>query len=121
MSRVGLALLAAIALPALAVPAAAQQQRPQIETKKVDGTEGVYIFRNGNHQAMFVVTRDGVIATDPDAYGHPTGGAPYVAAKREVKGETNKEHIFNHQHSHSRPAGPALQDEGAKSRPHQTQ
>ena len=51
-----------------------KQQRPQIETKKVEGTEGVYIFRNGNHQAMFIVTKDGVIATDPVAYGRPTGG-----------------------------------------------
>ena len=31
-------------------------KRPQIETTKVDGTDNVYIFRNGNHQAMFVVT-----------------------------------------------------------------
>ena len=59
---------------ALAGPAASQAQRPQIETKKVEGTDGVYIFRNGNHQAMFVVTSDGVIATDPVAYGRPTGG-----------------------------------------------
>ena len=50
------------------MPAQAQQ-RPQIETNKVDGTDNVYIFRNGNHQSMFVVTKDGVIATDPIAYG----------------------------------------------------
>jgi len=24
---------------------------------QVEGTDGVYIFRNGNHQAMFIVTR----------------------------------------------------------------
>src|SRR5262245_30102763 len=62
--------------PAPSAPAAApaQASRPQIETKKVDGTDNVYIFRNGNHQAMFVVTKDGVIATDPVAYGRPTGG-----------------------------------------------
>ena len=50
------------------VSAAAQaQQRPLYQTTKVEGTDGVYVFRNGNHQAMFVVTRDGVIATDPVA------------------------------------------------------
>ena len=48
------------------------QQRPQIETKKVEGTDNVYIFRNGNHQSIFVVTPAGVIATDPVAYGRPT-------------------------------------------------
>ena len=62
-TSVGAALLAI----ALGSPAQAQQQppaRPQIETKKVDGTDNVYIFRNGNHQAMFIVTKAGVIATD---------------------------------------------------------
>src|SRR5512144_1706825 len=51
--------------PAPGAPAApaAQPSRPAIETKKVEGTDNVYIFRNQNHQAMFIVTNDGVIAT----------------------------------------------------------
>ena len=82
MSRVYLAGMAAALITALTIPAAQAQQptppappqRPQIETKKVDGTDNVYIFRNGNHQAMFIVTNDGVIATDPVAYaGRPAG------------------------------------------------
>ena len=76
MSRVGLALLAVSAV-AFAAPASAQAPaRPQIETKKVEGTEGVYIFRNGGHQSMFIVTKDGVIATDPIGQrqcGEPSG------------------------------------------------
>src|SRR5262249_19754981 len=69
MSRVYLAGMAAALITGLTLPAAqaqqpAQPQRPQIETKKVDDTDNVYIFRNGNHQAMFIVTNDGVIATD---------------------------------------------------------
>src|SRR2546423_15472888 len=83
MSRIGLALLTAATAAAFAAPAAAQQQRPPIETKKVDGTEGVYVFRNGNHQSMFVVTKDGLIATDPIAYGRPTGGSPLVALVKQ--------------------------------------
>jgi hypothetical protein len=31
---------------------ASPEQRLQIETNKVDGTDNVYIFRNGNHQSM---------------------------------------------------------------------
>lgn len=38
--------------------------RPPIQTTKVEGTEGVYLFRNVGYQAMFVVTSDGVIVTD---------------------------------------------------------
>jgi hypothetical protein len=61
-------------LLALAIGVKAQQPaRPQIATTKVEGTDNVYIFRNGNHQSMFVVTPAGVIATDPVAYGRPTG------------------------------------------------
>ena len=80
MTRTALMTIGAASLAvALAMPAQAQQaqpapQRPQIETKKVDGTDNVYIFRNGNHQSMFVVTSAGVIATDPVAYGRPNGG-----------------------------------------------
>ena len=50
---------------------AQQAERPAIATTKVDGTEGVYIFRNVNHQAMFVVTNDGVLLT-PINDGIPT-------------------------------------------------
>ena len=55
MSRILMAALAAATLAGLPATAIAQQQpqRPQIETNKVEGTDNVYIFRNGNHQAMF--------------------------------------------------------------------
>src|SRR5436853_939645 len=114
MPRVGLALLAAVAASGFAVPAAAQQQRPQIETKKVDGTEGVYIFRNGGHQSMFVVTKDGVIATDPIAYGRPTGGQQYVDEIRRVTDKPIKYLIYSHHHYDHIAGGKAFKDAGAK-------
>ena len=58
--------------------------RPAIQTTLVPGTNNVYVFRNVDHQAMFVVTPDGVIATDPVAYGRPTGGKAYVDEIRKV-------------------------------------
>jgi glyoxylase-like metal-dependent hydrolase (beta-lactamase superfamily II) len=140
MSRVGYVLLAAIAATALAAPAHAQQpqppaapsppaaqpaapsapaaqpqaQRPQIATTKVDGTEGVYIFRNGNHQAMFVVTQDGVIATDPVAYGRPTGGQQYVDEIKKVTDKPIKYLIYSHVHFDHIAGGKAFKDAGAK-------
>ena len=39
--------------------------QPTFATTKVDGTDNVYVFRYLGHQAMFVVTSAGVIATDP--------------------------------------------------------
>ena len=32
------------------------QNAPQVSTRKVDGTDNVYVFRYGNHQSMFIVT-----------------------------------------------------------------
>ncbi len=64
--------------------------RPVIATTKVPGADNVYVFRNGAHQAMFVVTTDGVIATDPVAYGRPTGGQQYLDEIRKVTSQPIK-------------------------------
>lgn len=98
-----------------AQPAAAPApQRPAIATTKVEGTDNVYIFRNGGHQAMFVVTSDGVIATDPVAYGKPQGGAAYVAEIRKVTDKPIKYLIYSHHHYDHIAGGQAFKDAGAK-------
>src|SRR6266851_3117792 len=104
---------AAVAVMALALPGAAQAQRPQIQTTKVDGTDNVYIFRNGNHQAMFVVTKDGVIATDPIAYGRPTGGQDYIAEIKKVTDKPIKFLIYSHHHYDHIAGGKPFKDAGA--------
>ena len=97
-----------------ALPVAAQAPaRPQIQTTKVDGTDGVYIFRNGGYQSMFIVTTDGVIATDPIAYGRPTGGADYVAEIRKVTSQPIKLLIYSHHHYDHIAGGKAFKDAGA--------
>jgi glyoxylase-like metal-dependent hydrolase (beta-lactamase superfamily II) len=106
--------VAALACAAAALPAWSQApQRPQIETRKVDGTENVYIFRNGNHQAMFVVTPEGVIATDPVAYGRPQGGAQYVAEIRKITQAPIRYLIYSHHHFDHIAGGQAFKDAGA--------
>ncbi|MBS4044901.1 MAG: MBL fold metallo-hydrolase [Alphaproteobacteria bacterium] len=98
----------------LAMPSVAQQaQRPAIATTKVSGTDGVYVFRNGNHQAMFVVTRDGVIATDPVAYGKPFGGQQYLDEIRKVTDKPVKYVIYSHHHYDHIAGGKALKEAGA--------
>jgi glyoxylase-like metal-dependent hydrolase (beta-lactamase superfamily II) len=90
------------------------QPRPQVQTTKVEGTDGVYIFRNGNHQAMFIVTKDGVIATDPVAYGRPTGGQTYVEEIKKVTDKPIKYLIYSHHHFDHIAGGQAFKDAGAK-------
>src|SRR3981189_269875 len=105
---------AALIVAAGATRAVAQQaQRPQIETTKVDGTDNVYVFRNGNHQAMFVVTKDGVIATDPVAYGRPTGGADYINEIRKITQAPIRYLIYSHHHFDHIAGGKAFKDAGA--------
>jgi glyoxylase-like metal-dependent hydrolase (beta-lactamase superfamily II) len=110
-TSIGAALLAT----ALVGPVQAQQaQRPQTEVTKVDGTDNVYIWRNGNHQSMFIVTNDGVIATDPVAYGRPTGGKDYVDAIKKVTDKPIKYLIYSHHHFDHIAGGKAFKDAGAR-------
>ena len=95
-------------------PAQAQAPaRPAIQTTKVEGTDGVYIFRNVGHQSVFIVTSDGVIATDPIAYGRPDGGAQYVAEIRKVTDKPIKYLIYSHHHYDHIAGGKAFKDAGA--------
>jgi glyoxylase-like metal-dependent hydrolase (beta-lactamase superfamily II) len=114
MSRSYLAAMAVACVTAATIVTSAQAQRPQIQTTKVDGTDNVYIFRNGNHQAMFVVTKDGVIATDPVAYGRPTGGQTYVDEIKKVTDKPIKYLVYSHHHYDHIAGGKAFKDAGAR-------
>jgi glyoxylase-like metal-dependent hydrolase (beta-lactamase superfamily II) len=114
-----LALGAAVAAltvgPALAqAPPAAAPSRPPIETTKVEGTDNVYLFRNVNHQSIFIVTKAGVIATDPVAYGKPNGGQQYVDDIKKVTNQPIKYLIYSHHHFDHIAGGKAFKDAGAR-------
>jgi glyoxylase-like metal-dependent hydrolase (beta-lactamase superfamily II) len=102
------------AVPAPAAPAPpVAPAPPPFATTKVEGTDNVYIFRNGNHQAMFVVTPEGVIATDPVAYGRPTGGQTYVDEIRKITQAPIRYLIYSHHHYDHIAGGKAFKDAGA--------
>jgi glyoxylase-like metal-dependent hydrolase (beta-lactamase superfamily II) len=110
MKRILLAAALLVALPSWAQAPAA---RPMIETTKVEGTDNVYIFRHGNHQSIFIVTAEGVIATDPVAYGRPQGGAAYVAEIRKITDKPIKYLVYSHHHYDHIAGGQAFKDAGA--------
>jgi glyoxylase-like metal-dependent hydrolase (beta-lactamase superfamily II) len=99
----------------LAQPAApaAQPAPPTFETKKVEGTDNVYIFRYQNSQAMFVVTRDGVIATDPIGYGRPQAVTTYLDEIKKVTQQPIKYLIYSHHHFDHIAGGKPFKDAGA--------
>jgi glyoxylase-like metal-dependent hydrolase (beta-lactamase superfamily II) len=74
----------------------------------------VYTFRNGNSQAMFIVTSEGVIATDPVGYGRPDGGATYLAEIRKVTNQPIRYLVYSHHHFDHIAGGRAFKEAGAR-------
>ncbi len=108
----GLAAAASTAWSQAQAPAPAP--RPPFATTKVDGTDNVYVFRYGNHQSMFVVTPEGVIATDPIGYGRPQAVVTYVEEIKKVTDKPIKYLIYSHHHYDHIAGGKPFQDAGAK-------
>ena len=120
MSRI-LYVIACAALAAIILGGAAQAQQqqeqpkpPPFATTKVEGTDNVYVFRYANHQAMFVVTRDGVIATDPIGYGRSQAVTTYVDEIKKVTDKPIKYLIYSHHHYDHISGGKPFKDAGAK-------
>jgi glyoxylase-like metal-dependent hydrolase (beta-lactamase superfamily II) len=118
MHRILLTLTACALLSAQAIsqgqPAAPAPQAPQIETQKVDGTDNVYTFRNQNSQAMFIVTTEGVIVTDPVSYGRPQGGAQYLAEIRKITDQPIRYVVYSHHHLDHITGGGVFKESGAR-------
>ena len=112
MSRLTTALLAGV-LAVAALPACAQAPTPPLfSTTKVEGTDGVYIFRYQGHQAMFVVTPDGVIATDPIGERRPAAAA-YIGEIRKITQAPIKYVVYSHSHFDHIAGGKPFKDLGA--------
>jgi glyoxylase-like metal-dependent hydrolase (beta-lactamase superfamily II) len=100
-----------LAILGIGIAPAIAQNTPQVSTKKVDGTDNVYVFRYGNHQSMFVVTSQGVIATDPISYQRPA--KPYIDAIRAVTDKPIKYVIYSHHHYDHIAGGQPFKELGA--------
>ena len=98
--------------PAAPAPAPAAAP-PLFATTKVEGTDNVYVFRYQNHQAMFVVTPAGVIATDPISYGRPQAAVAYVAEIRKITDKPIKYLIYSHHHYDHIAGGKPFKEAGA--------
>ncbi|HEY0440860.1 MAG TPA: MBL fold metallo-hydrolase [Xanthobacteraceae bacterium] len=92
--------------PAPAAPAAA------FTTVKVEGTDNVYLFRYSGYQSMFVVTPEGVIATDPASENRPAAEA-YIGEIRKITQAPIRYVIYSHHHSDHTAGGKPFKDLGA--------
>src|SRR2546428_12751978 len=94
--RIYVGILALVALVVGGTTARAQQapaQQPPYETRKV--ADNVYIYRHMGHQSMFVVTSDGVVATDPI---NPQAATIYLQEIRKVTQAPIRYVIYSHHH-----------------------
>jgi glyoxylase-like metal-dependent hydrolase (beta-lactamase superfamily II) len=110
---VALALAGLTQVPATPAQPAAPPAPPTFETTKVEGTDHVYVFRYQNRQAMFVVTTDGVIATDPIGYGRPQAVTTYLEEIKKVTPQPIKYLIYSHHHYDHIAGGQPFKDAGA--------
>jgi glyoxylase-like metal-dependent hydrolase (beta-lactamase superfamily II) len=86
---------------------------PPFATTKVPGTENVYIFRYQGHQAIFIVTPAGVIATDPIGYLRPQAVKTYIDEIRKVTKAPIKYLIYSHHHYDHIAGGKPFKEAGA--------
>lgn len=97
---------------AIAAGPLSAQQPPVSAATKVEGTDGVYIFRYQGHQSMFVVTPEGVIATDPISENRPAAEA-YVAEIRKITQAPIRYVVYSHHHPDHAAGGKPFKDAGA--------
>src|SRR5215207_9856253 len=120
MSRIHVMGLTALVLAVILVgPTRAQQQAapaaapPPFATTKVEGTDNVYIFRFGGHQSMFVVTPEGVIATDPIGLNRPQAVTTYIDEIKKVTSAPIRYVVYSHHHYDHIAGGKPFKDLGA--------
>ena len=115
MSRIRLALLTAALIATIGVPAQAQAPAPPtFATTKVEGTENVYMFRYGFHQSMFIVTSQGVIATDPIGYLRPEAVTTYIDEIRKITAAPIRYVVYSHHHYDHIAGGRPFKEAGAR-------
>ena len=86
---------------------------PLFATTKVEGTDNVYIFRYQGHQAMFIVTPEGVIATDPIGRYRPQAVTTYLDEIRKITSAPVRYVIYSHHHYDHIAGGKPFKDAGA--------
>ena len=114
MSRIRRFVICAMLAAAVSGMAGAQEPKPPLfSTTLVEGTNNVYVFRYQNSQSMFVVTPEGVIATDPIGLARPQAVTAYMDEIRKITQAPIRYLVYSHQHFDHIAGGRPFKDAGA--------
>ena len=103
---------ATLLLTVAAFPASGQFIPPGIpSTETVRIADGLYSFRWGAYRSLFMVTPEGVIATDPIS---PQAAGVYREAIASVTDQPVRYVVYSHSHWDHARGGQIFKDEGAK-------
>ena len=95
----------------IVLPVFAQFVPPGIPTTATDKlADDLYAFRYGPYRSLFMVTSEGVIATDPIS---PEGAIAYRAAIAKITDQPVKFVVYSHAHWDHARGGQIFKDEGA--------
>jgi glyoxylase-like metal-dependent hydrolase (beta-lactamase superfamily II) len=106
-------LVGAVVLPALVVPAGviAQEATPAAPSAEVQQlADDTYAFVSGGYVSLFIVTDEGVIATDPGSLVDPGRADAYKAAIASVTDQPVRYLIYSHDHADHATGGAVFAD-----------
>jgi glyoxylase-like metal-dependent hydrolase (beta-lactamase superfamily II) len=93
----------------VATPGAAQGEELVAQLTRI--AENVYVFRSMNHQTLFIVTDEGVIAADPIGQTNPQAPELYRAAIAAVTDQPVRYVVYSHDHQDHNEGGAVFADE----------
>ncbi|MGH2613938.1 MAG: MBL fold metallo-hydrolase [Thermomicrobiales bacterium] len=106
-------LLCVLSTVAVTYPAAAfaQEGTPAAATGEVQQfAEDTYAFVSGGYVSLFIVTDEGVIATDPGSQGDPGRAEAYAAAIASVTDQPVRYVVYSHDHADHATGGAVFAD-----------
>lgn len=88
----------------------AQDATPAANADLQQFADDTYAFTNGGYVSLFIVTDEGVIATDPSSQGGPERAEAYKAAIASVTDQPVKYLVYSHNHADHATGGDVFAD-----------
>lgn len=105
-----IAVVAGGGVAALTAPRRGAAQAPQPSPQLRQVADDVYLFSFGGYNTIFIVTDDGVFASDPNSLVNPQAAEAYKAAIESVTSQPVRYVIYSHDHADHNTGGVVFAD-----------